>query len=57
MFDKQCAQELSVAEMKRALLEGDEKVLNKLLYFTAPIPATRQNRATRLIRQYPSPGG
>ena len=24
-------------------LEGDEKVLNKLLYFTTPIPATRQN--------------
>ena len=43
MFVKRCAQDLSVAELKRALLEGYEKVLNKLFYFAAPIPATRQN--------------
>ena len=43
VFAKRCAQDLSVAELKRALLEGDEKVLNKLLYFPATIPATRQN--------------
>ena len=38
VFAKRCAQDLSVAELKRTLLERDEKVLNKLLYFTAPIP-------------------
>ena len=43
VFAKRCAQYLSVAELKRTLLEGDEKVLNKLFYFAAPIPATRQN--------------
>ena len=43
VFAKRYAQDLSVAELKRALLEGDEKVLNKLLYFASPIPATRQN--------------
>ena len=43
VFAKRCAQDLSGAELKRALLEGDEKVLSKLFYFTAPIPATRQN--------------
>ena len=42
-FAKRCAQDLSMTEQKRALLEGDEKVLNKLLYFVASIPATRQN--------------
>ena len=42
VFAKQCAQDLSVAELKRGLLEGDEKILNKLLYFAAPIPETRQ---------------
>ena len=43
VFAKRCVQDLSVAELKKALLEGDEKVLNKLLYFEAPIPATRQS--------------
>ena len=43
VFAKRCTQDLSVAELKRALLEGYEKVLNKLLYFVAPIPATRQS--------------
>ena len=43
VFAKQCAQDLSVAELKRGLLEGDEKILNKLLYFAAPIPAIKQN--------------
>ena len=32
VFAKQCAQDLSVAELKRALLVGDKKVLNKLIY-------------------------
>ena len=31
------------AELKSSLLEGDEKVLNKLLYFAASIPATRHD--------------
>ena len=43
VFSKRCAQVLSVAELIRALLKVDEKVLSKLLYFAAPIPATRQN--------------
>ena len=43
VFAKRCAQDRSVTELKRVLLEGEEKVLNKLLYFAAPIPATRQN--------------
>ena len=43
VFAKRCAQDLSVAELKRAFLEWDEKVLNKLLYFAAPISAPRQN--------------
>ena len=43
VFSKRYVQDLSVTELKRVLLEGDEKVLNKLLYFAAPIPATRQN--------------
>ena len=32
-----------MTELIRALFEGDEKVLNKLLYFAVPVPATRQN--------------
>ena len=44
VFDKRCAQDLSMAERKRALLEGNEKVLNKLLYYVSPIPATRKNK-------------
>ena len=43
VFAKWRAQDLFVAELKRAHLEGNEKVLNKLLYFAAPIPATRKN--------------
>ena len=43
VFAKLCAQDLSVAELKRVPIERDEKVLNKLLYFAASIPATRQN--------------
>ena len=43
VFAKQCAQDLSVAELIRILLDGNEKVINKLLYFVASIPATRQN--------------
>ena len=43
VFAKLYAQDLSVAELKRIFLEGDEKVLNKLLYFASLIPATRPN--------------
>ena len=43
VFARRCAPNLSVAELKRVLLEEEKKVLNKLLYFAAPIPATRQN--------------
>ena len=43
VFAKRCAQDLSVAELKKAILQRDEKVLNKLLYFADTIPATRQN--------------
>merc|ERR1719264_613167 len=42
VFAKQCAQGLSVAELKEALKNKDDRVLRKLLYFAAPIPATRQ---------------
>ena len=43
VFAKLYVQDLTVTELKRGLLEEDEKVLNKLLYFAYPIPATRQN--------------
>ena len=43
MFAKRCAQDLSAAKLKRALLEGDERVLSKLRYFAASILTARQN--------------
>ena len=43
LLAKRCVRDLSVAELKRALLEENEYVLNKLLNFPAPIPARRQN--------------
>ena len=46
VFAKRFAQDLSVAE----LLERDEKVLNKLLYFAAPISATRQTLGYKIYQ-------
>ena len=43
VFAKLCTQDLFVAKLKRNLLERDEKVLNKLLYYVYPIQATRLN--------------
>ena len=42
VFAKRCADDLSMAEMRLAIQEGNSRLLNKLLYFAAPIPGTRQ---------------
>ena len=37
VFAKRCAADLSMAEMRQAIQEGNSRLLNKLLYFAAPI--------------------
>jgi hypothetical protein len=42
VFAKHCAENLTMVELKKAVKEGNEQVINKLLHFASPIPATRQ---------------
>ncbi|KAL8571782.1 hypothetical protein ACOMHN_058146 [Nucella lapillus] len=43
VFAKRCADGLTMAELKQHMEEGNEKLLNKLMYFFAPIPGTKQH--------------
>ncbi|KAL8585500.1 hypothetical protein ACOMHN_064248 [Nucella lapillus] len=43
VFAKRCADGLTMAELKQHMEEGNEKLLNKLMYFSAPIPGTKQH--------------
>ncbi|KAL8617749.1 hypothetical protein ACOMHN_054745 [Nucella lapillus] len=43
VFAKRCANGLSMAELKQHMEEGNEKLLNKLMYFSAPIPGTKHH--------------
>ena len=42
VFARHCTANLTMEEMKRAVDTNDFRVINKLLYFAAPIPGTRQ---------------
>ncbi|XP_070182372.1 uncharacterized protein [Littorina saxatilis] len=42
VFAKRCADGLSMADLKKHFEEGNEKLLNKLLYFSSPIAGTKQ---------------
>lgn len=42
VFARHCAANLTMEEMRHAVDTNDFRVINKLLYFAAPIPGTRQ---------------
>lgn len=42
VFAQHCTANLTMEEMKRAVESNDFRIINKLLYFAAPIPGTRQ---------------
>ena len=42
VFAKHCAAQLTMAQLKEAVRTNNFRVINKLLYFAAPIPGTRQ---------------
>jgi len=43
VFARHCTANLTMEEMKNAVETNDYRVINKLLYFAAPIPGTRQS--------------
>ncbi|KAL8583186.1 hypothetical protein ACOMHN_053699 [Nucella lapillus] len=43
VFAKRCADGLTMAELKQHMEEGNEKLLNNLMYFSSPIPGTKQH--------------
>ena len=56
VFTKHSASDISLSELKQAIINNDDRIIKKLLYFAAPIPGTRQDlryqsdKAMSLIR-------
>jgi hypothetical protein len=42
IFAKHCTANLTIGQLKEVVESGNHQVINKLLYFAAPIPGTRQ---------------
>ena len=42
VFARRCAEDLPLNELKKAVEEGDDRVIKKLMHFGAPIKGTRQ---------------
>ena len=43
VFTKNSASDISMSELKQAISANDDKIIKQLLYFSAPIPGTRQD--------------